>query len=317
LNVELISYFSKIDRTMQPALISPAKGEDIRPLVVCLHTWGGNLKQPCDHFLAECRKRNWHFIFPHFRGPNCNPEACGSDSVVSDLECAVEYMKEHYQVDEKRIYLLGGSGGGHAALLMAGRRPDLFCAISAWCPISDIRAWYIQTHDKKAISCMRGYDADIYKVCGGDPTSNQEAEKQARYRSPMTWLKEAKGKVILDIGAGIHDGHVGSVPISHAILAYNEIVDPEDRIAQEDIDYIVENEKIPNHLQFQGNDSAYGSYKVLLRRSSGMVRLTLFEGGHDILVSPAFGFLNNQVRGNKPVWNSGNNAKVKLTELTK
>ena len=129
--------------------------------------------------------------------------------------------------------------------------------------------------------------------------------------------KIIKGNVILDIGTGIHDGHTGSVPVSHAILAYNEVAKEKDRIRQEDIDYIVENEEIPAHLRFTGEDPAYGYYKVLLRKTSGKVRLTLFEGGHDILAVPAFGFLENQVMGQEPVWYSGEKAETTIIELSK
>ncbi len=315
--MEQITYLSKLDNSQQPALVCAASGTEVRPLAVCLHTWSYGLEQPCEHFLEQCKKRNWHFVFPLFRGPNWNPEACGSDLVVSDLESIVHYMKEHYPVDENQIYLVGGSGGGHASLLMAGRKPELWSAVSSWCPISDLGAWYDQTHRKKSSPAQRGYDNHIYEACGGDPLTNTKASEQAKHRSPLTWLKNAKGNVIVDIGTGIHDGHTGSVPISHAILAYNEIAEPQDRIRQEDIDYMVETEKIPAHLQFQGEDPAYGPYKVLLRRTSAMVRLSIFEGGHDILAEPAFGFLENQMTGREPVWYSGEKADANETELTK
>lgn len=312
-----ITYLSRLDNTMQPALVWEASGTEARPLAVCLHTWSYGLEQPCDHFLEQCRNRNWHFIFPYFRGPNWNPEACGSDLVVSDLADAVGYMKEHYAVDETRIYLVGGSGGGHASLLMAGRHPELWTAVSSWCPISDLGAWYAQTQLKKKDPAQRGYDTHIYEACGGDPVNDDEASRQAKHRSPLTWLKNARGNVIVDIGTGIHDGHTGSVPVSHAILAYNEIAEPQDRIAPADIDYITENEKIPAHLQFHGDDPAYGSHTVLMRRTSGKVRLTIFEGGHDILDEPAFGFLENQISGREPIWYSGERPAAEGTQLTK
>ena len=144
-------YFSKLDQSMQPALVCPAEGTEKRPLAVCLHTWSYGIDHTYEQFLERCRERNWHFVFPLFRGPNHQPEACGSDLVVSDLACAVTYMRETYPVDEERIYLIGGSGGGHASLLMAGRCPELFTAVSAWCPISDIAAWFVQSRRIKAV----------------------------------------------------------------------------------------------------------------------------------------------------------------------
>ena len=63
---------------------------------------------------------------------------------------------------------------------------------------------------------------------------------------------------------------------------------------------------IPEHLRYTGApDPAYGPFKVLLRRTSALARLTIFEGGHDMLPGPAFGFLERQRRGAAPVWASG------------
>ena len=312
-----ITYLSGADQSMQPALIAPAEGREARPLAVCLHTWSYGLEEwYAEEYIKACAERNWHLIYPLFRGPNWNKEACGSDLVVSDLECAVEYMKENYAVDESRIYLVGGSGGGHASLLMAGRRPEIWTAVSSWCPISDVAAWFTQTRSM-ANRHMGGYADHIFSACGGDPTTCPEAMEQAKHRSPLTWLANAAGNVILDIGTGIHDGHTGSVPVSHAILAFNEVAAPEDRIAQADIDYIVEKEEIPSHLVFDGEDPAYGENRVLMRRTSGSVRLTLFEGGHQILTETAFSFLENQVRGAEPVWFSGKKTQGSAAELTK
>lgn len=313
--VEKIYYLSELDQSMQPAMVHAAIGAEKRPLAVCLHTWSCGIDAGYINYVEECAKRNWHMIFPFFRGPNWTPEACGSDLVVSDLSCAVSYMREHYAVDDERIYLVGGSGGGHASLLMAGRKPELFTAISSWCPISDIAAWYRQVNAKKEPG-TRNYDDHIAEACGGDPVRCPEAAEQAKHRSPLTWLPNATGNVILDIGTGIHDGHTGSVPVSHAIRAFNAVAKAGDRICEEDIAYMVETEQIPNHLQYQEEDPAYGAYKVLLRRSSGKVRLTLFEGGHNLLAGPAFGFLERQVRGEEPVWCSGDTSEHAY-ELTK
>ena len=85
MNVKQITYLSKQDNSMQPALVCAASGTEPRPLAICLHTWSYGLEQPSELFLEQCTKRNWHFVFPHFRGPNWTPEACGSELVVSDM----------------------------------------------------------------------------------------------------------------------------------------------------------------------------------------------------------------------------------------
>ena len=161
--IEKIEYKSKFDGTLQPAMCQPARGTDPRPLMVALHTWSFTYEANCDVYSQVAEQYNWHMIFPHFRGPNWTPEACGSDLVVSDLEDAVAYMKANYQVDPSKIYLVGGSGGGHCSLLMAGRRPDLWTAVSAWCPISDIALWH-----KQCLNHVKVYAGHIEKACGGN-----------------------------------------------------------------------------------------------------------------------------------------------------
>jgi len=60
--------------------------------------------------------------------------------------------------------LIGGYGGGYAALLMAGRHPEIWAGVSAWCPISDIEAWYAESKTSQS-----GYAENIEKSCSGNP----------------------------------------------------------------------------------------------------------------------------------------------------
>lgn len=295
-----VTYLSKFDNTYQPAMFHPAKGSEPRPLVVALHTWSYGMTAGYDHYLSRCQKRNWHLIHPHFRGPNCTPAACGSEYVVSDIISCVEYVKSVSPVDEKRIYLIGGSGGGHASLLLAGRAPELWAAVSAWCPISDLVAWYAESGHHPY-----GYPPQIEKACGGNPQTSDAARQEALKRSPITYLAAAKGRTTIDIAAGIHDWHRGSVPVSQSLNAFNLLADECDRFTAEEIDYVFKNQSVPEHLQFKSVDPAFGENAVLLRRESSRVRLTIFEGGHDILAGPGFGFLDNQKLGAAPIWNSG------------
>ena len=301
-----INYLSALDQSMQPAFFAPASGDDPRPLVVALHTWSYDHTQESGSFFIRCAERNWHCIFPKFRGPNWLPEACGSDLVVSDIVSAVDYVKANYPVDNDRIYLVGGSGGGHASLLLAARQPEVWTSVSSWCPISDIAKWHAQCSVLKNENNV--YAEHISKACGGNPAEDPKIFAEAMKRSSVNYLKSSAGKTIVDIGTGIHDGHTGSVPVSQTLEAFNELAAEADRISAEDIDFMVKNEAVPEHLKFAGEDPAYGEKKVLFRRVSGMVRVTIFEGGHDILAGPAFGFLNQQFRGNPPVWNSGETA---------
>ncbi len=299
-SLEKITYPCSIDNSFQPAFRLLASGTSPRPLLVALHTWSCTCETGIERYTELCRQKNWHLIYPDFRGPNNTPQACGSDLVVADIADAAIYMQKNFAVDSSRVYLSGGSGGGHATLLVAGRRPELWAAASAWCPISDIAAWHRECLDTR----HHGYAEQIELACGGSPLNKAAAWQEALKRSPLTYLQNASG-VPLDISTGIHDGHTGSVPVSQAIQAYNLLAAPPDKIGQEDIEYIVTHERVPQPLLWADHDPAFGAYKVYLRKQSNLVRLSLFEGGHDLLSWPTFDWLERQQKGHAADWATG------------
>ena len=298
--VREIDYPCKFDSSLQKAMFLRAGASEPRPLVIGLHTWGGDYTQASmERYAILAAERNWHMLVPDFRGPNRRMEACGSDFVISDLEDALAWVKEAAAVDDTRIYLIGGSGGAHCALLMAARRPDLWSAAAAWCPISDLALWHRQCRARGS-----EYADDIESSCGGNPEESEAARLEARKRSPVTWLSNAAGRVPVDIAAGIHDGHSGSVPVGHSIEAYNLLAAEKDRITKEEIAFIEKYEKIPGHLKSGEPDPAYGERAVYFRRESRSVRITLFEGGHDMVPEVSFAWFDRQRRGRPADWSA-------------
>lgn len=287
-----------------------AAGNQAQPLLIALHTWSGDFQQNCDAYGDWCVENNWNFVFPNFRGPNWTPAGCGSELMVADIVSAVDYAKKSAQIDETRIYLIGGSGGGHAALLLAGRHPEIWTAVSAWCPISDILRWYHETSGTQ-------YADHIERAAGGNPDINPLAASECMKRSPLTYLNKAKD-LIIDINTGIHDGHTGSVPVSHSFLAFNKLAALEDQISSADIEYVVKKQEIHSRMGIPVEDKSYGKYAVLFRRISGKVRLTIFNGGHDILAKTGLLFLARQRHGQPPtldvVFNHDNIVMNKLSE---
>ena len=309
-----ITYPCKFDDSLQPAMFRRAGSDAPRPLVVALHTWSYDHSVYYEEYCAAAEKWDWHLIFPKFRGPNWDPDGCGSDMVVSDLEDAVAFMKEKCNVDPDRVYLVGGSGGGHCSLLMAGRRPDLWSAVSSWCPISDLKAWHAQCKGGK----NDGYAKHIESACGGDPEISENAARQCALRSPLTWLANARrAGVPVDINTGIHDGHTGSVPVSHAFNAFNMLADEKERFSDSEIDYIVREERVPDGLEYREKDEAFKDHPVLLRRRSGTARMTLFEGTHNIFPFIAFEWLARQSGGKAPDWSCGKAVDCRSGELSK
>ncbi len=273
---------STYDGTKQPALMYvPPKSNAAVPLLVSLHSWSSNYRQkdtvePC---LAECRQRGWALVVPNFRGPNRRPEACASPAARQDILDAVDYMKRQTAIDPSRIYLIGCSGGGHMTLVMATHAPQLWAAVSAWVPITDLAAWHAQNRKSKC-----SYDKMLEQVCGGAPGTSAEVDRQYHVRSSLPFLAQAKGLPV-DINVGIHDGHTGSVPICHSLWAFNALAEANGAAAQkltdEQIDTMTAQQKIPEPLTAEREDDPLRQHPILFRRQAGPARVTIFEGGHE------------------------------------
>lgn len=306
--VKEIKYKSSADNTMQPAMFYAPETQKPTPLLVALHTWSGDHTQEGSAGYARwCVAKKWAFIHPDFRGPNWTPQAMGSELAVKDIVSAVDYAKKNANIDENRIYLIGGSGGGYASLLMAGRHPEIWAGVSSWCPISDLKKWHAEC--KKA---GRGYYKHIEKSCQGIPGKDPKADEECRKRSAITYLKNAKG-VNLDISTGIHDGHSGSVPISHTLEAFNEVCAPKDKISEEDIAFFVREEKTPPALEKEAQGKL-ANRKIHFRRTSGNARVTIFEGGHNILHNPGLNWLDAQRKDKPAVWDAKEKTKLKYSD---
>ncbi len=66
------------------------------------------------------------------------------------------------------------------------------------------------------------------------------------------------------------------------------------KLSPEEIAYFVENEAPPEHLKREAVDDPAYRKKVLFRRCAGSARVTIFEGGHDMLCDAALTWLANQ-----------------------
>jgi len=84
--------------------------------------------------------------------------------------------------------------------------------------------------------------------------------------------------------------------------------------------YMLDRETVPEHLVWDGTDPAFGAHKVLFRRVSNQVCLTIFEGGHELYERAALEWLSRQVKGTQADWNAGSAASangVGTAELSK
>jgi len=289
--VQRITYLSSADNTRQPMMFYKPQGDEPRPLLVGLHSWSETYTQAESVIYAEwCIANDWIFIHPNFRGANAKPQATGSELVIGDVLSAIDYAKANARVDESRIYAVGWSGGGYLGLLLAGRAPEIWAGVSAWVPISDLNAWY---EESKRLGTK--YVSHIVASCGGSPVDDSPAAEECRKRSALTYLDRARG-VAIDINHGIHDGRNNNdpVPISQSLRAFNLLAAPPDQLTEDEIAYFTSEAQVPPSLRSDTSDPSYGGLRILFRRQSGNVRLTVFDGAHDKNTEAAFRWLNQQ-----------------------
>ena len=290
-------YLSSIDKTKQAALFYAPEIAKPVPLLVALHTWSSGYKQAGGeaNYAKWCIEAGWCFIHPNFRGPNYTKQAMGSDFVVQDILSSIDHAKQQAQIDESRIYCIGVSGGGHASLLMAGRAPEIWAGVSAWCGISDIEKWHAQCKGTR----FGRYANHIEKALGAAPNSSKEALADARHRSPVTWLANARN-VTLDINHGIHDGRSGSVPFTHSLHAWNAVVPGSQQMEVNKVQAFYKSQKPPSPEP--APDALYGKKQPRFRKTCQNTRITIFEGGHEILHHAALNWLAAQRKGEPAVW---------------
>lgn len=283
-----VRFLSTADNSIQPAMFYDPGGDADVPMVVALHSWSSDYKQTLHAEVeAWCVDNGWAYLHPDFRGRNLRPEATGSELVVQDIVSSVEYAKSVASIDSSSIYLVGTSGGGYACLLLAGRHPDLWAGVSAWVPIFDLKAWYFETKERE----LR-YTGEIFASCGGAPGDSPKVDAEYWKRSPIAYLESANG-VNLHINTGIRDGHDGSVPISHSLLAFNAVADRKDRLSKGQIRHFVKKAEVPKSLRSEISDASYGEKQPLFRRTSGNATVTVFDGAHELVSSAVIAWIED------------------------
>jgi len=198
--IKEIECISSRDGSAEPSLFYHPGGSAPVPLVVGLHTWSYDRYNQVDGMLPLCRERGWGLLLPEFRGANlvANPrarQAGGSSLAIQDVVDAVQLVSDRYPIVRDAVFLLGGSGGGHASLLAAANAPTLWRGVSSWVPITDLVAWHGQNPD---------YTPHIAACCGGDPGTSVAVDREYRERSPISHV-ESLSKVNLSLHHGRFD----------------------------------------------------------------------------------------------------------------
>jgi hypothetical protein len=177
----------------------------------------------------------------------------------------------------------------------AAKRGQIWAGVSAWCGIGDVARWHAE-HTKNGKSDK--YAQNIVAALGKTPVKD---DAEAWKRSPESCLANA-ATVPLDIAHGVHDGRRGSVPFEHSLRAFNVAVKPEARLEAAGIASYYATQTLPSGWPPAAPDASYGLKLPLFRATSGNTRITIFEGGHEIVHQAALNWLAKQRKGQPPAW---------------
>ena len=286
---------SSLDSTTQVFYYSKSTNNKPEPLIVQLHSWSFSADSLKTIELdIEASTKNYHYIFPDFRGVNNHPKACCSEFVISDIDESIDWALKNMNVDKKRIFVIGYSGGGFATLAMYMKSRHHIRSFSAWVPISDMVAWYGQSRDRK-----NQYAAQIIKCTGESAIFDT---LKAIERSPLFWttpLKKRK-KTTMQIFAGIHDGYTGPIPISQSVNFYNKllsdfkITDTSKYVKNEDLKFMLETQTFP----YSDSNKKIGDRTICYQKATKNFTLTIFEGGHEMLSKQALEYIE-EINGSR------------------
>lgn len=291
-----VEIISTIDGKVQPAFFYKSQAEEPTPLIISLHTWSGGYEQK-DTLSWQCINKGYNYIHPHFRGPNNNFEACGSPLVIQDIEDAIEYAVQNGNVDTNEIHIVGTSGGGYATMLMYMKTNHPVKTFSAWVGISDLTKWY-----RESKSRGNKYALDVAKstVKKNDFTKEYYYidKEEAINRSPyfmITPVEKRKNSKIF-IYAGVHDGYIGSVPITQSLLFFNKIVrdfdSSETNALIPDVDII---ELLSSRNYNVKNKNHIGNRIIHYQRTyKDKAKIIVFEGGHEMLTDVALNHVDSK-----------------------
>jgi dipeptidyl aminopeptidase/acylaminoacyl peptidase len=284
-----------LDGQWQPNLVGLPTGSTVgRPVVVFCHKWGETYRQFDPELADRAQQAGWLFLAPHYRGKNDRPESGGSELALQDVISAIDAVVARFAGDPTRVALVGLSGGGHMALLLAARFPQRFVSVSVWSAIGRLADWHRFHRHRRS---FYPYWKDIESITGGPPGASSEVDEQYRRRSPTEQIEQA-GQLPIDINHGLRDGHGGhTISIEQSIDVFNALarhahatgVSPQER------EYLLSAGASGRIDPLDAVSDPQYPTTIYLRRQAGRARLTIFEGAHDIIPSAAIDWVGRSL----------------------
>lgn len=276
----LIEIKSSISQALQKCYVYKSTAYTKKPLIISLHTWGGDYSQR-DPLLKYCMEENINYLHPDFRGPNNNPDAAGSALVIQDIDDAIQWAIDSLKVDTQNIHMVGVSGGGFATVASYMKTKHNVKSFHAFVGIYNLEDWYYESLQRK-----NNYAKDILAVTGvinGKPNPEEVVK-----RSPLLMKTPTKERLRtkLNLYTGLHDGYVGSVPISHSLEMYNKVVKDFNKdireaiISPHDMYTLLKRRKLTNFEIIKG--AFLGRDIIYQKKYKDLVEIIVFDGGHEM-----------------------------------
>lgn len=143
-------------------------------------------------------------------------------------------------------------------------------AYIAWCPVTDLESFYYHS-----LCVGDEYSSDIISCVNNDLSLISA-------RSPIHDKTQVPVNSLLEIYAGIHDGCTGPVSITHSVDFFNKIMwymNWGQEVVGDDVIIKLLTRSMPAISGY-----TIGDRNVYLLKEKYPLSLTVFDGGHEILV---------------------------------
>jgi len=163
-----ITFTNLLDNTAQRAIVyvpEACKGTNAPLLIITHYMSGDRFTAKKLGYYPECEKRGWLLACPELHGHRTPGQtSLAALEAQHDVVDHVRHMQNNYKVDATRIYLAGRSMGGMLGLVTAAKYPQLFAAVVAGQPLTDLAEWM-----KSASAALR---QTTEKECGECTNAN-------------------------------------------------------------------------------------------------------------------------------------------------
>ena len=218
MNIEKVSWMSD-GWKIHGEVYSPADLRPPYPALVLCHGFPAKVKGPDDRgypLLAErfCQEGFFVLIF-NFRGAGVSEGNFDILGWTRDLDSGLDYLVLHPEVDQKRIFLMGFSGGAAVCIYVTARRKEIAGLVACASP-----AEFRDLSTGRGLEDFLIHARDVGIIKDEDfPASIEEWKDGFRTVIPLDWIGRIPPRPLLIIHGTADD----VVNVSHARSLYAKV----------------------------------------------------------------------------------------------